>query len=42
MFTEYRGSSNRNDEVFVRGFSYVPKFLDGKLWRNGFLTDGHS
>ena len=28
-FTEYRGSSNRNDEVFVRGFSYVPKFLDG-------------
>lgn len=27
-FTEYRGSSNRNDEVFVRGFSYVPKFLD--------------
>ncbi|HCF8138490.1 TPA: TonB-dependent siderophore receptor [Klebsiella oxytoca] len=29
IFTEYRGSSNRNDEVFVRGFSYVPKFLDG-------------
>ncbi|ELY5813504.1 TonB-dependent siderophore receptor [Cronobacter turicensis] len=28
-FTEYRGGSNRNDEVFVRGFSYVPKFLDG-------------
>ncbi|HBC5608764.1 TPA: TonB-dependent siderophore receptor [Klebsiella oxytoca] len=28
VFTEYRGSSNRNDEVFVRGFSYVPKFLD--------------
>jgi iron complex outermembrane receptor protein len=28
-FTEYRGASNRNDEVFVRGFSYVPKFLDG-------------
>ena len=28
-FTEYRGSSNRNDEVFVRGFSYVPKYLDG-------------
>ena len=24
VFTEYRGSSNRNDEVFVRGFSYVP------------------
>ncbi|WP_406908504.1 TonB-dependent siderophore receptor [Klebsiella oxytoca] len=29
VFNEYRGSSNRNDEVFVRGFSYVPKFLDG-------------
>ncbi|WP_101837003.1 TonB-dependent siderophore receptor [Klebsiella oxytoca] len=29
VFTEYRGSSNRNDEVFVRGFSYVRKFLDG-------------
>lgn len=29
VFTEYRDSSNRNDEVFVRGFSYVPKFLDG-------------
>ncbi len=29
VFTEYRGSSNRNDEVFVRGFSYVPKYLDG-------------
>ncbi|SQC93015.1 Ferric hydroxamate uptake [Cedecea neteri] len=29
VLTEYRGSSNRNDEVFVRGFSYVPKYLDG-------------
>ncbi|WP_342325490.1 TonB-dependent siderophore receptor [Kosakonia sp. BYX6] len=29
VFTEYRGSSNRNDELYVRGFSYVPKFLDG-------------
>lgn len=29
VFTEYRGSSNRNDEVFVRGFSYAPKYLDG-------------
>lgn len=29
VFTEYRGSSNRNDEVFERGFSYVPKYLDG-------------
>lgn len=28
-FTNYRGSSNRNDEVVVRGFRYAPKFLDG-------------
>ncbi|MCL2892930.1 TonB-dependent siderophore receptor [Brenneria tiliae] len=28
-FTNYRGSSNRNDEVVVRGFFYAPKFLDG-------------
>ncbi|WP_409373286.1 TonB-dependent siderophore receptor [Pantoea sp. ACRSB] len=28
-FTNYRGSSNRNDEVIVRGFRYAPKFLDG-------------
>nr|WP_246856823.1 TonB-dependent siderophore receptor [Brenneria sp. CFCC 11842] len=29
VFSEYRGSSNRYDEVFIRGFSYVPRFLDG-------------
>ena len=29
VFTNYRGSSNRNDEVIVRGFRYAPKFLDG-------------
>lgn len=28
-FTNYRGASNRNDEVVVRGFRYAPKFLDG-------------
>lgn len=28
-FTNYRGSSNRNDEVIVRGYRYAPKFLDG-------------
>ncbi|QHM71776.1 TonB-dependent siderophore receptor [Mixta intestinalis] len=28
-FTNYRGSSNRNDEVVTRGFRYAPKFLDG-------------
>ncbi|ANE74255.1 TonB-dependent siderophore receptor [Dickeya solani] len=29
VVTNYRGSSNRNDEVIARGFRYVPKFLDG-------------
>lgn len=29
VVTNYRGSSNRNDEVIVRGFRYAPKFLDG-------------
>lgn len=29
VVSEYRGSSNRYDEVFVRGLSYVPRFLDG-------------
>lgn len=27
VFTEYRGSSNRNDEIFIRGYSYAPVFL---------------
>ncbi|MCG8710235.1 TonB-dependent siderophore receptor [Brenneria sp. 4F2] len=29
VVTNYRGSSNRHDEVIVRGFRYAPKFLDG-------------
>lgn len=29
VFTEYRGASNLRDELFVRGFSYIPKYLDG-------------
>ncbi|SLM62264.1 Ferrichrome-iron receptor [Dickeya aquatica] len=29
VLTNYRGSSNRNDEVITRGFRYAPKFLDG-------------
>lgn len=29
VMTEYRGSSNLHDEMFVRGFSYVPRYLDG-------------
>ena len=29
VFTEYRGASNLKDEMFVRGFYYVPRYLDG-------------
>ena len=29
VFAEYRGSSNLHDEIFVRGFGYVPRMLDG-------------
>lgn len=29
VFSEYRGSSRRVDEVFVRGFGYAPTYLDG-------------
>lgn len=29
MFSEYRGSSNLNDETFLRGFFYTPRYLDG-------------
>ncbi|WP_192458748.1 TonB-dependent siderophore receptor [Musicola keenii] len=29
VVTNYRGSSNRSDEVIARGFRYAPKFLDG-------------
>ncbi|RKO74683.1 TonB-dependent siderophore receptor [Pectobacterium parmentieri] len=36
-FTNYRGSSNRNDEVVVRGFRFAPKFLDGLSGQNGRL-----
>jgi len=37
VFTEYRGASNLRDEIFVRGFSYVPKYLDG-LFLGGDLS----
>ncbi|EJN00001.1 TonB-dependent siderophore receptor [Phyllobacterium sp. YR531] len=30
--TEYRGASNLQDEVGVRGFYYVPRYLDGMLY----------
>nr|WP_235778043.1 TonB-dependent siderophore receptor [Pectobacterium wasabiae] len=36
-FTNYRGSSNRNDEVVARGFRFAPKFLDGLSGQNGRL-----
>lgn len=29
VFTEYRGSSNLHDEMYMRGYGYVPRFLDG-------------
>lgn len=29
VFTEYRGDSNRADEVIIRGFGYAPRYLDG-------------
>ncbi|MGC4026755.1 MAG: TonB-dependent siderophore receptor [Mesorhizobium sp.] len=37
VFTEYRGASNLRDEVFVRGFYYVPRYLDG-LFLGGDLS----
>lgn len=32
VLTDYRGSSNLHDEMFVRGFSYVPRFLNGLVY----------
>nr|WP_249411935.1 TonB-dependent siderophore receptor [Erwinia rhapontici] len=29
VVTNYRGNSNRNDEIISRGFRYAPKLLDG-------------
>ena len=37
VFAEYRGASNLRDELFVRGFYYVPKYLDG-LFLGGDLS----
>lgn len=31
VVSEYRGASNVRDEVIVRGFAYVPRYLDGML-----------
>lgn len=32
VFTDYRGASNVRDEVFSRGYFYVPRYLDGLLF----------
>lgn len=37
VLTEYRGASNLKDEMFVRGFYYVPRYLDG-LYLAGDLS----
>ncbi|PKR53299.1 TonB-dependent siderophore receptor [Thalassospira marina] len=37
VFTEYRGMSNQHDEMYVRGFSYVPRYLDGLDYGLGSL-----
>ncbi|WP_417844712.1 TonB-dependent siderophore receptor [Thalassospira sp.] len=37
VFTEYRGGSNMHDEMYVRGFSYVPRYLDGLTYGLGSL-----
>jgi len=35
VFTEYRGASNLHDEMFVRGFYYVPRFYNGLVYGSG-------
>lgn len=35
IFTEYRGTSNLHDETFVRGFGYVPRYVDGLAFGSG-------
>ncbi|WP_435655770.1 TonB-dependent siderophore receptor [Brucella pituitosa] len=37
VFTEYRGASNLRDEVFARGFYYIPRYLDG-MFLSGELS----
>lgn len=38
VVTNYRGNSNRNDEVISRGYRYAPKVLDGLTF--GLTTQG--
>ena len=37
VFAEYRGASNMHDEMFMRGFYYVPRFVNGLLYGDGSL-----
>lgn len=37
IFAEYRGPSNLNDEMFMRGYYYVPRFVNGLLYGDGSL-----
>ncbi|MEC5397571.1 TonB-dependent siderophore receptor [Uliginosibacterium sp. H1] len=35
VFTEYRGASNLHDEMFMRGFYYVPRYYNGLRYGSG-------
>lgn len=37
IFTEYRGASNQSDETFLRGYSYVPRFVNGLFYGDNSL-----
>lgn len=37
VFTEYRGASNLHDELFLRGYYYVPRFVNGLLYGEASL-----
>ncbi|MCM2403096.1 TonB-dependent siderophore receptor [Rhizobium sp. S153] len=37
VFAEYRGPSNLHDEMFIRGYYYVPRFVNGLLYGNNSL-----
>ncbi|WP_137154178.1 TonB-dependent siderophore receptor [Rhizobium sp. FKL33] len=37
VFTDYRGASNVRDEVFSRGYFYIPRYLDGLLFATAEL-----
>lgn len=37
VFSDYRGASNVRDEVFLRGYYYAPRYLDGLLFATAEL-----